>query len=403
MYKDKLISLTDTVLYSTIGVLAYSLSQWVFVFYLVKKNALIDVGHITYNQAIIAPWAIMALFSLRPIFISDIKNRLPFNTFFSLRLSCTFLFIIVFSVLALKTKNLFLFLSALNKAIDLFNDIVIAFFQKQGQTRYVGNSFLMKSFFSTISFIVIYTLFEDLNLAYFSVVLMNGLVFLFHDINFFFSNTLIKLDTVFQNYIILLKSVIPITISATIHTFNLNYPRIILNNTIGKVEIAVFGAFYYFNISILLLFSSLADNYISSFIKNEDEKKNKIFRLIFLWIIIFFSMFIILFHFLDELIIKTIYSNYFLTYISLFKFTIFLAFLEVVNKLYSYRILLDKNLTFQLIVFLLSIFITYFFSNSLILVFKIQGLYYTLIINSLFQLVCYSLFYFVKFKYEKKY
>lgn len=168
-------NLKMNVIYNILTTVLITLLQLVILIVISKFDSTESVGLLTLGLAITAPILLLSRLNLRSAYNSDYLNEFTFNQYHTLRIMLTVLYIllsfIVIQFFSLPFKDeCFIYSIVIWKAIESISDMIYAYFQKKTNMRVVFYINLWKVTLTIILFMMTYFIFEDIVLAFMSLI-----------------------------------------------------------------------------------------------------------------------------------------------------------------------------------------------------------------------------------------
>ena len=250
--------------YSFLANLSNSLSQWLIFSFIAKKFGTEALG--SYSLAIAWILPLFAFFSLqlRNMHVSDQKNEFSFDLFFSLRVICSILFVVLVYLIGVCMYNgnalIFLFLG-LARGFELISDIIHAEFHRRKKIVLYSKRLLVRSFFTVVFAFISFHFIPNFKIAIVSIPLAY-LVNLI--IDFFFLKK--EIDTFSfsiqdkQGLKTLLLTGILVGVSLLFVYLLPSIPRFILEKFRNSYELGLFSGYMYLIILARIFVQALTQN-----------------------------------------------------------------------------------------------------------------------------------------------
>lgn len=241
-------NLKMNVIYNILTTVLITLLQLVILIVISKFDSTESVGLLTLGLAITAPILLLSRLNLRSAYNSDYLNEFTFNQYHTLRIMFTVLYIllsfIVIQFFSLPFKDeCFIYSIVIWKAIESISDMIYAYFQKKTNMRVVFYINLWKVTLTIILFMMTYFIFEDIVLAFMSLITIHllFLVIEYRKLNKYIDFKLMKnFDTKK-----LLALTIPLGVAHFLTSMNVNVPRYSLQYIGNAEQLGVYGSLFY--------------------------------------------------------------------------------------------------------------------------------------------------------------
>lgn len=241
-------NLKMNVIYNILTTVFITLLQLVILIVISKFDSTESVGLLTLGLAITAPILLLSRLNLRSAYNSDYLNEFTFNQYHTLRIMFTVLYILISFIIiqffSLRFKDeCFIYSIVIWKAIESISDMIYAYFQKKTNMRVVFYINLWKVTLSIISFMMTYFIYEDIVMAFMSLIIIHllFLVIEYRKLNKYIDFKLMKdFDTKK-----LLVITIPLGIAHFLTSMNVNVPRYSLQYIGDAEQLGVYGSLFY--------------------------------------------------------------------------------------------------------------------------------------------------------------
>lgn len=241
-------NLKMNVIYNILTTVFITLLQLVILIVISKFDSTESVGLLTLGLAITAPILLLSRLNLRSAYNSDYLNEFTFNQYHTLRIMFTVLYILISFIIiqffSLRFKDeCFIYSIVIWKAIESISDMIYAYFQKKTNMRVVFYINLWKVTLSIISFMMTYFIYEDIVMAFMSLIIVHllFLVIEYRKLNKYIDFKLMKdFDTKK-----LLVITIPLGIAHFLTSMNVNVPRYSLQYIGDAEQLGVYGSLFY--------------------------------------------------------------------------------------------------------------------------------------------------------------
>lgn len=287
---NKQLSVTQNLLWNSIGSFTYLLCQWIITSILVfkvtgdsnlagKLTLAITITNIFYN---------MACFNVRPYLVSDLKGAYNDGSYLSFRfITCIigyiacFLYILFFGYSIDKVICIMLYM--LYKIGEAVVDVLHSFEQRKSRMDIGGKSLLVRGIVSIVSFYFTISFSKDINISILVMVVSNFIIIALYDIpsanNFVYFNFSFDFVMIKKMFI----EFLPLTIASFLSLIAIAFPKQMLELIEGNEVLAIYGyissptviiqvaATYVFN-PFLTQFASYLNNHDFTGFKNLVKK-----------------------------------------------------------------------------------------------------------------------------------
>lgn len=164
------LTLKSNFIWTLIGNLFYSASQWVILILLAKLTTPQEVGLFSLGLALITPLYMLTNLQLRSVLATDAQKQHAFSTYLSLRyitISLTYFIFLVFLLFRGDSWQTYLFLLTLGaaKMIESISDLFYGYMQQQERMDYIAISMIGKALGGMIIVAVLLFFSSNLTLA----------------------------------------------------------------------------------------------------------------------------------------------------------------------------------------------------------------------------------------------
>ncbi len=150
------LSLRRNIAWVFVGNVVYALSQWLILIVLAKLGTLEMVGQYAFAVALASPIIIFSNLRLRWVVAVDTQREYRFGDYFGLRLSTTFVALVVVALLALiapnSTSALVLLAVACAKGFESISDLLYGRFQLDERLDFMAKSMLLRGVLAVVAF-----------------------------------------------------------------------------------------------------------------------------------------------------------------------------------------------------------------------------------------------------------
>lgn len=265
-----------------LGVIIYSISQWLIVLILNKNFDYVSVGMYTYSLAIVSPFFIFSYLQLRSVYITRVLDGI--ELFVKLRiylLIITFIGIVTIGFVSNNDSNYHKVIIAISlvKIAEGIADIIYAYFHREQKMREISVSIIIRSLTSIIIFYVIYTVTKDFNLSFFLYSIYTIIFVIIYDFLYLYirkAGLSLGKNTI-KNYYTLFLIGLPMGIVTFIASLSVSVPRYILENKASLELLGIFGSLIYL-ITVMTKMTTSLSQVLSPKLSNAfNQKKLKLF------------------------------------------------------------------------------------------------------------------------------
>ena len=254
--------------WSFVGNVIYALCQWVLLIIITRLGSSYDAGVYSFGLAITAPFILLINLNFTAIQSTNLQIQYGFLSFKMIRLLGNLSFFIVFSAILIISSydfyvSIVLLLIALMKVVESVSDLYYGLFQYNERLDLVAKSVISRGIVGTLLFGVGYYYFCELYIA-----ISFTLLYWFFNLLVFDSRKGTKLlkqmpknrqpFSMWQ----LVKLGIPLGIAACIASFNVNIPRIFLENYLTFEDLGYFSAVFYLVLIMGKFMTSLTNTFL---------------------------------------------------------------------------------------------------------------------------------------------
>lgn len=174
-------------------------------------------------------------FEVRPYQSTDVKEKYSFNVYFNLRVLTCMLMVVATSIYIIINdftfeKNLVVFILMMFKMVEAFSDVYGGRFQQRDRLDLSGKIFFLRVTVSTLIFIVLILLSNNLIIASTGMFLSSFVLFWIYDIRFVFLEDKRPRRAERASVLKLIKEVLPLFIGAFIMMYIGNAPKYAINS-----------------------------------------------------------------------------------------------------------------------------------------------------------------------------
>ena len=383
----------------------YALFQLLIMVIISKTLGITELGVFSLGLALSAPIMLFSNFGTRILWITGVTNGMSFRLFRNARLiSSTAGLLICFVFLTLYTQASeylpIMALIALSKVIENNADIYYADFHKNSNQKLICISLLVRGLFGVAGVAVGCIFFHSLLVAAILYFLAWSVAHCLTD--YIYGKRAIVLGSDEEKLskkqlIWLAKQGAPLAVSLFLVNFNMNIPRIILENQHGLEAIGIFSALYFFIQTGSVVINSIGQVILpvlsKLFDKGETKKHLKITLKTFGVIFVFSSVGAVFSYFFGEYFLNLLFSKEIAAYSSLLSLFFLLSPAQYLISIMSQVIASTKNnlslMWCQVVMLVIVVCLSFVF----IPVSDIKGAYWATAIASGFVLLIYIYFY----------
>lgn len=388
-------SLKRNTLWNIFGNIIHSLSQWALIVIIAKLTNPEMVGIFSLGLALTAPLVLFLRFNLRMTVASDLTNEFNLGDYFTFRIYSSILFLASMFLLMsiyptdIYTKAVVLSLS-LGKVFESISDIIHADWQKKERFDFIAKSKIIKSFSSTLVFIIIMFLTKNLLIATISLSFMWLIFLVFYEKRIFTKYSEITFNFNKKTQFAIFKLTLPLGIAQLIASLNSNIPRYFIEYFHGIELLGIYSALIYIIVAgsnFILSISNVLVTRLAFYYK--EGRVRRFIKLLFLpcmlTILCGISAVVCTYYYGEE-ILKIIYSSEYSTFNKVFTVMVIMGIIKYIN------VFLDAGITstrkFKLLprVNLITMITIVVFGGMLITKYGLIGAVYTLIIAESLQL-----------------
>lgn len=309
------------------GSLIYSFCQWGLLVTIAKFGTAKLLGQFALGLAISAPIIMFTNLQLRAIEATDARNQYKFGDYLGLRISMTFIFLVIvvglicFSQHQFQTKLVVLGV-ALFKSFEALSDIVYGYMQKFERMDYIGISLSLRGIFSLIIFAVTFILTQKLFIAILGLSTIWFLVLIFYDLVNLKMWTVLKARVEKQTLLKLFWTALPLGIVAMLVSLSSNIPRYFIVSKWGESDLGYFASLAYIVLAIQKIVLALGESIRPRLAKYYAEDKLSEFKYLLMQIlgfVMFIGVFALIISFLfGKEILTILYQPEYAEYVNVF-------------------------------------------------------------------------------------
>lgn len=290
--------------WSFAGNVIYAISQWVLLIIITRVGSSYDAGVYSLGLAITAPFILLINLNFTAIQSTNLQIQFGFLSFKMIRLLGNLSFFTVFSVILVMSSydfnvSIVLLLIALMKVVESVSDLYYGLFQYNERLDLVAKSVMSRGLIGTLLFGLGYYYFHELYIAVAFI-----LIYWFMNLLFYDSQKgkrllkrMPKSRYTFSMWD-LVKLGIPLGIAACIASFNVNIPRVFLENYLTFEDLGYFSAVFYMVLIMGKFMTSLANTFLPRLARlyEQNDLRNFI-RILKMIILMLFILFLIILNF----------------------------------------------------------------------------------------------------------
>ncbi|WP_414047247.1 lipopolysaccharide biosynthesis protein [Macrococcus equi] len=388
-YIKKLNSISSTFLANII----VALSKWIILILVARILTPTEVGVYTLAFAITAPISLLINMKLRSLYVTE-ENEKNFLNYIILRNilnAISFLFIIIIALMFWNNHFDILIVVMLNKLLDLFSEIIYAYFHKKKLFTKISKIMIRKTIFEVVTFGLILLITKNLFVSLFISLIIKSLYVYFAE--FRPLNYLIKKQTQsFLSIINILKLGIPLGFVQMIVSLNTNIPRYYLEFFEDVKTLGLFSSIAYLLVIFNLFASSISQFFLPQLHElnkqgNLGALKNYLNRKMNFYVIIIGITITIFLYFFGEFILDFLYGK---DYSKMNKVLVIISISSLFNTIswnYDTALMAIRYISIQPKITLITLIVNAVISYYLINNFGIYGASFSLIIISFLQLI----------------
>jgi O-antigen/teichoic acid export membrane protein len=205
---------------------------------------------------------------LRAVQATDARTEYDFADYFSLRLFITvlgwiFIALLVFILRLARETQVIVLLVATSKAIECCSDIVAGLLQKHERLDRVAISLMIRGVASLAAFGTVFAITRDLTWAAASIVLTWLAVLVLYDSRWasrFAGAPSTFFDSDWSTLGRLFRVSLPLGITMTLISLNVNVPRYLLQHYLGLSDLGIFASLAYLVVAVSLIVTALGQS-----------------------------------------------------------------------------------------------------------------------------------------------
>ncbi len=375
-------------IFNTIGIIAYSLSQWLIIKLISNKYPTGALGDYALSLSYLAPLTLFFCFSLRNFFNSH-HEQITISDIFTQRV-LSILAYFLSSLIALLVfipnvdKVVFIILMLIRSG-DLLSDLAYTIKQKKKDIRYIGTSLSLKSMFIMILCVLAYSK-ADLTISFFLVGILS-ITIIFSIIDLSNSIEIFKFKTDALKKITILT--VPLALASLVNSVNANVPRYFLDFFFDKTSVAIFSTFFFFYSSIIVITNSFIQvslNRLSLSLVNRYEV-NKMIKSYFLFALLTSATFVLFNELTGEYIYKLIFGIKYTEYVHYLRYLNIIIPQAILIILINYFVIALKVYKTSFIITSITLIVHFVAAYLLIKDTEITGSFNAFIISQIFYII----------------
>lgn len=234
-------------LWNSIGSLTYLVCQWLITIFVVRLTSGYDAaGILSLAMSVVGIFGTFANYKMGTYQISDINHENTLGEYLSFRLftlSVAFAACMVYAVLtcvpyAWLTVALYYVYKAIGLVIDIFHGTD----QQHRRMDYIGKSFIMQGAVSLLAFVVVFGVFQDLNIAIVAMTIAVLVVLLFFDRPKASQFERVKLSLTRKKALYFLKTSLPAVIASLAASAIFTVPKQYLALVAGEAALGIYSS-----------------------------------------------------------------------------------------------------------------------------------------------------------------
>ncbi|KOR31354.1 hypothetical protein TI04_01250 [Achromatium sp. WMS2] len=408
MIHNKQLSLRVNFIWTLVGNLIYSLSQWGIMVVLTRCGTMEMVGNFALGVAIVAPFALTFNLQLRSIQATDAKKEFSFNSYFGLRIITTAGMLIVASMFAYFTYDdltvFIIFCTAIAKGTESISDIFYGLFQQHERMDKSAQSLIVKGIMTLMVVYIIVCQLESKNILV--VILCMAAIWGINWLLFDVRRGLFILQHAFpektawqvlmpQFELLPLKNLVitsmPLGAVALFLTLNPNLPNYAIDAFLGRNAFGIFAPLVYVmtaeNVIVNALGQSANARLATLYAKNQiTEFRHVLQRMLGIALLIGITG-IVMAVIGGKLVLQFLYGANFINHTELFTWLMIAAMLVNIASMLNYAIISTRQFNEFLLVVILSTVLNFLLLLWLVPLIGLLGAAIAIVIGAIFHIM----------------
>lgn len=382
------------------GNVIYAFTQWLILVILARFFLAEDVGGYFFALALIAPLTLLFSLKLPNLVVTLEDEYTKYKDIFSIRFFLTILLIFIVYILyfIFFQNNLdFLVLTSVlvYKLLEQFDEVIIAYHQKDLKFKNIFILKLARSIVYTSLILIFSILFNDFDKTVLFSILTYCIYWLLINRKYIYINF-----SNFPHLNLYIKNGLYLSVSSSISSLSVSGVRMYIGYILGNSVLAIYGVISYSLMAFSIIIAALGQYFLPLFVKSKDIKNNFFGQIFKSQVIIFLisMFFIIISYFYGNQLLGIFYGQQYREY----GYYLCLVFLSSLFKSSSALIgtamtalkIYDFQFKFTIFSLVFTIILTPFF----ILNYNLVGAFFSLLIVNIFEWLLYVGFSIRKFK-----
>ena len=385
---DKNKKLKQNLFYNSIGNFAFLALQWLTTILVVQLSGYKDAGILSLSMSFANSLYAFSSFGMRNFQSSDINYNYDNYTYIKSRLlTCIIGYSLFFIVILIMHYSLYvklcILIYLLYKSVEAFDDVYYGALQREWTMKEIGLSYIFHGVSSFLSFIIGLLYFKNILVSFLIMTITSIIITIFYDKKAFDSLQIKPNKTRSLKDLILVC--IPLVTYAVLFNNIQVYPRYLLEKITTQEILGIYSSIAspvlliqvvagYIFYPLLNIFTEYATN-------NKNKEYKKLVNRVYFLIIILGTIGTIYIYFLGDFSLKILFGDYILKYSQLLYSTLLMALLMALMTFNNMLLIISRKFYHLIKQNLISLILSVFLSNILIVKYKIYGINYTLIIS----------------------
>ena len=253
--KKSALTLNENFAWITAGSIIYSGCQWGILVVIAKFGSVKMVGQFALGLAISAPVIMFTNLQLRAVEATDVRSKYKFGDYYGLRLLMTSIaFIIIIALISFggyqRETAMIVLAVALAKAFESVSDIVYGLMQKHERMDYIGISMALKGLLSLVAFSLVIWFGRNLMMAILGLSVTWLVLLIVYDLSNARMWELIQPNLAKNIWMRLLWLALPLGFVAMLVSLSENIPRYFIVSFRGESDLGYFASMAYVIVAV---------------------------------------------------------------------------------------------------------------------------------------------------------
>lgn len=293
-------SIKNDYIWNTLGSVMNAASSVILLFLTTRVVGEYWAGVFSLAYAIGQQFQTLGAFEMRPLQSTDVEERYDFSVYFASRILTVFAMMVCIIGYALVSTSkqeeiTLIILVASLKLFDAFEDVFHGGFQQRGHLDVAGKAYFFRSLITTLCFIFVLVITEDLFLSCLTTIIVSIVALLGLNIPYTWKYLRFNSHLVIKSVFKLLKECLPLFVGAFLAIYLANAPKIGLDGVYSKEYQTYFAAIFMpalvINLLSAFVFRPLLTRLAQVWVQKKQKRFVSVLKRSLLWVL-FVSIFV---------------------------------------------------------------------------------------------------------------